>query len=240
MRVLDLFSGVGGFSLGLERAGMTTVAFCEIEPYCRAVLAKHWPGVPIHGDIRTFGGIPCDVVTGGFPCQPFSVAGKQGGKGDDRYLWPEMLRVVEASRPAWVIGENVPGIIRMELDHVLLDLERIGYRAGVFVIPACAVGAPHRRNRVWIVAHAERGHGPRDGQVGRVGRQQQPVPWDRDWQGALREFRGMDDGLSYGVDRVRTLRNAVVPHVVEIIGRAILGVNDMMASTGRANREITT
>jgi DNA (cytosine-5)-methyltransferase 1 len=160
MNVLDLFSGIGGFSLGLERAGMRTVAFCEIEPYCRAVLRKHWPGVPIFEDVRTLTAEqvgPVDVICGGYPCQPFSLAGERLGAADDRHLWPEYRRLVEALRPAWVIGENVAGHINMGLDNVLSDLEALGYACRPFVIPACAVDAKHRRDRVWIVAHTEHG-----------------------------------------------------------------------------------
>ncbi len=160
MRVLDLFSGIGGFSLGLERAGMQTVAFCEIEDYPQRVLAKHWPGVPIHGDIRKLDGRQyrgtVNVVCGGFPCQPFSVAGDQRGEDDDRDLWPEMFRVIREVQPAWVIGENVAGFINMELDRTLSDLESAGYACQTFEIPACAVDAPHERMRVWIVAHADK------------------------------------------------------------------------------------
>ena len=130
MRVLDLFSGIGGFSLGLERAGMETVAFCEIEEFPRKVLAKHWPGVPIHKDIRDLKGDaigPVDLICGGYPCQPFSTAGKRRGKEDDRHLWPEYLRLIREIRPTWVIGENVAGHISMGLDQVLADLEGEGY-----------------------------------------------------------------------------------------------------------------
>ena len=159
MKVLDLFSGIGGFSLGLERAGMETVAFCEIEDYPRKILKKHWPDVPIYKDVRELDGKKyrnsVDVVCGGFPCQPFSVAGKQRGIEDDRHLWPEMLRIIKEVRPTWVIGENVAGFIRMALDDVLLDLETEGYTTQSFVIPACAVGGVHRRDRVWIVAYRE-------------------------------------------------------------------------------------
>jgi DNA (cytosine-5)-methyltransferase 1 len=177
VRVLDLFSGIGGFSLGLERAGMRTVAFCEIDPYCRAVLRKHWPGVPIHEDVRILKGEAVgaiDLICGGFPCQPFSHAGKRMGREDDRHLWPEYRRLIEELRPAWVIGENVAGIINLELDNVLADLGSIGYSAATFNIPACAVGAPHRRERVWIVAHADGGgrggseHGQQQGQWAEV------------------------------------------------------------------------
>lgn len=227
LRVLDLFSGIGGFSLGLERTGgFRTVAFCEIDPYCRAVLAKHWPGVPVHEDVRAIpriGGI--DVVCGGFPCQPTSRAGKRAGAADDRWLWPAMVEVIGSEQPTWVLGENAAGILDVEIDAVLSDLEGIGYACWPFVIPAGAVGAPHRRERVWILAYSERGERrqePHGRSPGRMGREQQPVPWDRDWQVALREFRGMDDGTAYRVDRVDAIRNAVVPQIPEILGRAIL------------------
>jgi len=137
---------------------MRTVQFVENDDYCQRVLAKNFPGVPIHGDIKTYKGErgSADIITGGFPCQPFSTAGKRRGSEDDRALWPEMLRVIEEVRPAWALGENVAGIIGLELDRVLSDLEDAGYEAQVFVIPACAVDAPHRRYRPWIMAHAER------------------------------------------------------------------------------------
>ena len=158
MRVLDLFSGIGGFSLGLERAGMTTVAFCEIEPFCQKILKHHWPNVPIFDDIRTLSGDdvgPVDLICGGYPCQPFSVAGKQRGKADDRHLWPEYYRLIQEIHPRWIIGENVAGHIKLGLDDVLSDLEREGYTWESFVVPACAVNAPHRRDRVCIVAHSK-------------------------------------------------------------------------------------
>jgi DNA (cytosine-5)-methyltransferase 1 len=163
MRVLDLFSGIGGFSLGLEAAGMTTVAFCERDPYGTAILNKHWPDVPVHSDVRNLDGKKyagsIDVVCGGFPCQPFSVAGKQRGKDDDRHLWPEMLRVIRESKPRWVIGENVSGFVRMALDDVSLDLENEGYEVRPFVLPACAVDARHRRDRVFIIAYRKQSVG---------------------------------------------------------------------------------
>jgi len=155
MTVLDLFSGIGGFSLGLERTGgFRTVAFCEIDPFCQKVLAKHWPGVPIHDDVRTLEGFSSDVITGGYPCQPFSFAGERRGAADDRHLWPEMYRIVKSVRPRWVVAENVAGHIRMGLDQVLSDMEAIGYTCWTFVVPACAVDAPHRRDRVWIIGNA--------------------------------------------------------------------------------------
>ena len=154
VKVLDLFSGIGGFSLGLERAGpFRTVAFCERDKFCQAVLRKHWPDVPIYEDVRTidFEG-DIDIITGGYPCQPFSVSGKQKGAADDRHLWPAMFEIIKHKRPRWVVAENVAGHITLGLDEVLFDLEGQGYTSRPFVIPACAVDAPHRRDRVWIVA----------------------------------------------------------------------------------------
>lgn len=156
MRVLDLFSGIGGFSLGLERSGMRTVAFCESDEFCRAVLKKNWPNIPCHDDIKKLGAKdvePVELICGGYPCQPFSLAGKRGGEEDDRHLWPEMRRLIAELRPNWVIGENVAGHVSMGLDNVLSDLEALGYACQSFVVPACAVDAKHRRDRVWVIAN---------------------------------------------------------------------------------------
>lgn len=161
---LSLFSGIGGLDLAAEWAGIKTVGQCEWADYPTKVLEKHWPDVPKWRDIRTLtkesfyertGLWTVDVISGGFPCQPFSVAGKQRGKGDDRYLWPEMVRVVKEFRPTWVVGENVTGIIRMALPDILSELEACGYRARAFHIPASGVGARHHRYRVAIVGYAE-------------------------------------------------------------------------------------
>lgn len=168
MNMLSLFSGIGGIDLAAHRAGIRPVAFCEIDSFCQQVLKKHWPSVPIYDDVRGItrkklekDGIitdekEIDVVAGGFPCQPFSVAGKQRGTKDDRHLWPEMFRVIKDIRPSWVVGENVTGLIRLGLDDVLDDLESEDYTARTFVFPASAIGAPHQRQRVFIVAHCNR------------------------------------------------------------------------------------
>ena len=310
MRVLDLFSGIGGFSLGLERVGMETVAFCEIEPFCRRILQKHWPDAIIHEDIRKIDGRQyqgaVELVCGGFPCQPFSHAGEQRGKEDDRHLWPEMLRVIREVQPAWVLGENVPGIISMELDQCLADLEEAGYSAGAFVIPACAADAHHIRNRVWICAHANgpalrngaewstqgrhNVQGSRDAQLGHDGTSQpmaDPHPERQlQSQGVEQEQRGwagnssrpvaypggkrlegwqsggdcgsqhpepesgsgpvaqhwepepdvgrVANGVPHRVDRLKGLGNAVVPQVVERLGRMILDIEEEMHGTSSA------
>lgn len=158
MRMLSLFSGIGGIDLAAQWAGIETVAFCEIDPYCQKVLKKHWPDVPIYSDIKELRGEDIgtvDIVAGGFPCQPFSVAGKQRSKEDDRYLWPEMFRIIQETKPTWVVGENVPGIINLALDQVLSELESTGYETITFNIPACGVNAPHRRARIFIVGYSE-------------------------------------------------------------------------------------
>jgi len=188
---IDLFSGIGGFTLAAQWAGFKTIVFCEKEKYCQKVLKQHWAEVPIIPDIRDFDGTEwrgATLLTGGFPCQPFSVAGQRKGQEDDRFLWPEMLRVIKEAQPSWVIAENVTGIVRMALEQVLSDLESIGYDFPrdvngcpvVPVIPASAVNAPHQRKRVWIIAHSrcEYGEGqPHQGEVrGQTGQGDAPQP----------------------------------------------------------------
>ena len=169
LKILDLFSGLGGFSLGLERTGhFETVAFCDNDKYSNLLLQKHWKGVKIYNDVKEItkekliaDGIQLpDIITGGFPCQPFSVAGKQAGTDDDRHLWPVMFRIIQELTPRWVIGENVKGLTNIQdgvvFETVCSDLEGEGYEVRAFNIPAAGVGAPHRRERIWIVAHAKR------------------------------------------------------------------------------------
>ena len=223
LRVLDLFSGIGGFSLGLERTGgFETVAFCEIEEFPRKVLAKHWPEVPIYEDVRQLHGMlgSVDVICGGFPCQPYSTAssGKRKGAADDRALWPEMLRLIRQVRPAWVIGENVAGIASMDLERVVSDLEAIGYSQQPLDIPAGAVGHDHRRARFWFIGHTDRDGKSIRAEYGEASR--------LFYRGSQRKRLGKADGLSRKLDadrnRMKALGNAVVPQIPEMIGRAIL------------------
>ena len=240
-RVLDLFSGIGGFSLGLERAGpFRTVAFCETDGYCRAVLRKHWPTVPIHDDVRTIdtdGVGRVDLVVGGFPCQPWSVAGQKRGAEDDRNLWPAMVALIEDLRPQWAIIENVRGFVNqpMGLQRSLSDLEGIGYEAVTFIIPACSVDAPHRRDRVWICARnvadtdSERPQGVRPDSYteGRQEPSERPTGLCNGTASAGRwlpepRFCRVAHGIRNRVHRLRSLGNAVVPQIVTQIGKAIL------------------
>ena len=295
MRFGSLFAGIGGFDLGLERSGMECAWQVEIDDYCNKVLAKHWPGVKRYGDIRTIGKRelePVDLICGGFPCQPYSVAGKRRGEDDDRNLWPEFLRIVREVRPAWVLGENVPGIVPLYLDTVLSDLEGEGYTCWTFNIPACAVDAPHRRERIWVVAYGEcvgrearpvlaslqseievtegqdieqlrevvayaegeQGRRVQQGgfqsDIGAVGKDVSDTEPERLERNVIEEMAGKGNGRSNSsparsdwwtvepnvgrvahgvparVDRLRALGNAVVPQVVEFIGRQILATHE--------------
>ena len=160
MRHLSLFNGIGGFQLAAHWCGWQNVAHVEIDDFCNKVVGKHFPQSKCYKDIREFDGTEyrdtIDIISGGFPCQPYSVAGKRLGKKDDRALWPEMLRVIKEVRPAWVCGENVTGILSMGFEHYVSDLESESYEVQCIIIPACAVNAPHRRDRVWIVGYSER------------------------------------------------------------------------------------
>lgn len=229
LRVLDLFSGIGGFSLGLERTGgFETVAFCEIEEFPRRVLAKHWPKVPCYHDITTAEfAESVDVVTAGFPCQDISSAGKRAGLtgGNSSLFWGVVRAVCMVGRPRLVL-ENVAAILNRGMGDVCGALAEVGYDAEWHCIPASAIGAPHSRDRIWIVADAERDKQPRQkpcvGPFGRMGRLVKSVAWDRGWKETLASLRGVDDGLPRSVDRTDGLRNAVVPQIPELIGCAIL------------------
>jgi DNA (cytosine-5)-methyltransferase 1 len=257
VNVLELFAGIGGLSLGLERAGMTCVGQVEINPFCRQVLAKHWPDVPRHGDVRTalawWTSEPrpeVDVVAGGYPCQPESTAGRRRGTDDERWLWPEMARIVHALRPRWVIGENVSGHRTQGLRFVLRDLDRLGYTATAGTIRACDLGAPHQRERIFVLAYSasdrrkeSRTTGTEQPEAGRPqpdrsremantdseGRQPGSglgpagsPPFGTGWWAAEPDVGRVANGVPGRVDRLRGLGNAVVPQVGEHIGHIVV------------------
>lgn len=254
-RVLDLFSGIGGFSLGLERTGgFQTVAFCEIEAFPRKVLAKHWPEVPIYDDVRTLtakqlaaDGIAVDVITGGFPCQDISAAGKRAGISDGTRsgLWSEITRLIGEIRPRYVIVENVANLLRGPSEQpggwfsrVLGDLAECGYDAEWENIPASSLGASHRRERIWIVAYpnqimrgqlvkgievtaaTEFASGLGEGSIHRPRCLSLPV--GRAYINPSSDVLRNDDGIPLALDRIGACGNAVVPQIPELIGRAIL------------------
>lgn len=280
MNHASLFSGIGGFDLAARWHGWKNVLQCELDPFCQRVLRKHFPESHLHGDIKTLTGGgwrgKVDIISGGFPCQPFSLAGERRGENDDRFLWPQMLRVISEIAPTWVVAENVPGILSINnglvLEQVYTDLETAGYEtAPPLQIPACAVQADHRRDRIWIVAHAKRsdakrtsqfdeGEGEeegiqkrnevsessepnhlRSGSDNRSKRTQggifqeisrlQRLSWREDGR-VYAEFRGRRylstpvlcrnyDGIPYGMDRVKSCGNAIVPQVAYQIFKSI-------------------
>lgn len=253
VRHLDLFSGIGGFALAAQWVGgIETIAFSEIDPHAISILKRHWPDVPNLGDIRKVCGIKCDLITGGFPCQPYSRAGARRGNDDSRALWPEMLRIISESRPRWLLGENVPGIIEMALDGCLADLEAIGYEVGTIEVPACAVNARHRRERVWIIAHSKgqlrraqdgcledsqsQSRGEAEGRILRQGLRNpvndglataiEPGRWHR-WENAASRVCGVADGIPSPMDRNKALGNAIVPQVAAEILRYMMRVDCM-------------
>ena len=245
MTHLDLFSGIGGFALAAKWAGIETVAFCEIDDFACKVLNKNFPDVPVHRDIRELDGslyAGIDLITGGYPCQPFSTAGKRKGADDPRHLWPEMFRVIKQARPAWVVCENVEGHVANGLDSVCDDLESEGYEVRPLIIPACAVESPHIRNRVWIIANTPRAGRERilgiggQAQTENEGERRQQdrefvqtnarsaeTRWRNGWGTSPRICR-VDDGLPNRVDRCKSLGNAIVPQVAYEILRCIRDV----------------
>ena len=240
LKVLDLFSGIGGFSLGLERTGgFETVAFCEIEPFCRSILKKNWPDIPIFEDVTKLdaeqlktNGIKVDVICGGFPCQDISSAGKGAGLNGTRSgLWYEFHRLIKEIKPQYAIIENVSVLRSRGLDEILRSLAEIGYDAEWHCITAHAVGAPHQRDRIWIVAYpaSQRVQGLRpSGQQKSYSYVQKAISMclcegigASHWE-VEPDVGRVVDGFPKRVDRVKALGNAVVPQIPEIIGHAIL------------------
>ena len=248
MRHLDLFAGIGGFSLVASWMGWETVAQVEWDGYCQKVLAKNFPNVKRYGNIKEFDGTKyrglIDIISGGFPCQGFSIAGKQGGKSDPRWLWPEMLRIIREIQSPWVIGENVPGIIKLALEDICTSLENEGYAVQPFIIPSASVGAWDKRERVWIIAYnglpkadcniniksiqgyswnelsekeRERDEIRRNGQAN----------WSRPWVEIASELCGSNARISHRLDRIKALGNSVNPHVVFEIFKAIEQYNNL-------------
>jgi len=230
---IDLFSGIGGFALAAERVGWRTKLFVEKNEYCQKLLRKHWPKIEIISDIKEFdarGHRGVSLITGGFPCQPFSIGNQteRRGKDDDRYLWPEMFRVIKESKPDFVLAENVTGIIKVALDEVLTNLDSIGYTAGTFIIPACGINSPHRRNRVWIVANSNKqgSQGLRGLSGKREGGSEVPVgkgSWSLKgtWESEP-DIRRVAHGIPKRVDRLTALGNAIVPGIAEEILRSLM------------------
>jgi DNA (cytosine-5)-methyltransferase 1 len=192
LKLLDLFSGIGGFSYGLEQTqGFETIAFCEKDAFCQKVLQKHWKNIKIYDDIRDIKGstIKADIVTGGFPCQPFSIAGKQRGTDDDRYLWDETIRVVAETKPRWFIGENVDGLVNIQegkvLQQIQKDLEAESFQVQCVIIPASGIGAWHQRKRIWIVGYSEH-NGSSSTKI--KGRNSETSEWSSQRQNEAKQF----------------------------------------------------
>jgi len=257
-QVLDLFSGIGGFSLGLERAGFKTVAFCEIDKKARQVLKKHWPTIPIYQNIKELtceklkkdGITNIEIICGGFPCQDISNLGQGAGiKGERSGLWSEMCRVISEIRPQFAIVENVAALRRRGLSRVLGDLAEIGYDTEWHCIPASAVGAPHQRDRLWIIAYP---HGklrfPLNIYPRADKKSVQTVMWKNFFfvRSGTNDFKfrqedqsylcGGNNGLSARMDRLKQLGNAVVPQIPELIGRAVLEASKKQLKKGVYNK----
>jgi DNA (cytosine-5)-methyltransferase 1 len=256
---LDLFSGIGGFAYAADQVfGDVEHIFCDNDKFCRAILNKHWPESEVYEDIRFITDTDLkrrlerqseidaterdetqsepvqrvDLLTGGFPCQPFSHAGARRGTSDDRYLWPEMLRVIRLAQPAWIIAENVSGLVTwndgMVLERVCADMEAAGYEVQPFIIPAAAVNAPHRRDRVWFVANTidERRQRSCYETVHRERRLQKKLTgsapdWSDGWTIPEPHCVGIHDGIPHRTHRIKALGNAIVPQVAMQIMEAI-------------------
>ena len=237
----SLFAGIGGFDLGLERAGMTCSWQVELNNYATRILEKHWPLVERHRDVRECGAHnlkPVDLICGGFPCQPHSFAGKRQGSNDDRDLWGEFARIIRVLEPSWVLAENVSGVLSSEsgryFGSILRDLASLGYAVQWECLPAAAVGAPHRRERIWIIAKRMVPDADCFGFQGGLHREiqrlaemsRQPAGgsahWANGWPVSSPKICGVADGISNRIHRLTCLGNAVVPQVVEVIGKAIM------------------
>jgi DNA (cytosine-5)-methyltransferase 1 len=228
MKLLDLFSGIGGFSLAAHWASIETMQFVEKDENCQKILSKNFPSVPIHNDIKTYTGAKhsADIICGGFPCQPYSLAGDRKGADDERALWGEMLRIISEVKPAYILGENVLGLLSqnrgLEIKKIRADLENQNYQVEIVVLPAYAVGFPHSRNRVWIVAHSN------SERLQRGCETQQPIlagaqstklfsqsvcEWKEENYLPKACFFGDDDGLPTKLDkaRVKALGNSIIP-----------------------------
>ncbi len=241
MNHLDLFSGIGGFALAAERAGFTTTAFAEIDPYACGVLRKNFPFTPNLGDVRGINHHErTTVVTAGFPCQPFSLIGKQLGLGDPRNLWGEVSRILSIVQPPWFIGENVPQFANVALDEVWDDLESKGYEVQPFLIPACGVDARHKRERLWILGYSHhagsQGHagdepdfGGWEEPGGPAGETGLSPGWGSRWPAEPLLGR-VANGIPHRVDRLKALGNSIVPQVAERLFRLIRSVEQGLQS----------
>ena len=226
-KVLDLFSGIGGFSLGLERSGMETIAFCEIDKKAQLVLKKHWPTVPIFDNVCTLKAgdfdEPIDVICGGFPCQDISTAGKGAGLSGERSgLWYEFHRLIKEIKPKYAIIENVSALRARGLEQVIKSLYEIGYSAQWHCISAASLGAPHQRDRVWIIAYPDLSLS-KGRSISRRIHQEHANFVSKNWWKSEPTFHRVDDGTPRRMDRLKQLGNAVVPQIPELIGNAILG-----------------
>ena len=241
LRHLDLFSGIGGFSLGLESAELVeTVAFCDFDKYCKKILNKNWPQVPVYDNVKELnydrlksdgiisGEKGIDIITGGYPCQPFSVAGKQKGEQDPRHVWPEMFRLVQELRPSWVIGENVGGHIKLGLDTVLENLESEGYSTRTFSISASSIGANHQRERVWIIAHSN--ECGRNDRFNHWEERQVPHDQERDSQKGQSERGGRVNRIGETSPIMEDTRRSLRPRAFE------QGKNDYEVGKGNADQ----
>lgn len=241
MRHGSLFTGIGGFDLAADWMGYGTVFQVEIDEFCTKILEKHWPNVKRYKDIRKFDGTKyrgaIDIISGGFPCQPFSQAGKRQGEKDNRYLWPEMFRVIKEVKPTFVVGENVVSLISLEngkiLERIFFDLENEGYTVESFIIPACSIGAWHRRDRIWIIAYTDKYRlSWKLRQLSSTQKEKEKYfktlftqIWERNNLSESSIIR-TNDGIPNRMDRLKALGNAIVPQIAYELFKAIDEINN--------------